>query len=224
MKNTLNDYEIKKLVKTILESELEEQEIDEILGNTMVGNIYQGMRGLFKGEGYNYYRFLNKIKNRSNGIKKQLQDVNDFVIYLQELRPKIEKLSYIAAEKKARLLILVDLIIKQWTSFFSEFEDAVKQVNTLASEKLKGERLDVIPNLDKNVLGSDLMKSKDKKTEPPAGNNLLSNLRDAIGGNNTPTDDSKNKNNKKTDDDKDGKIEIPKDLKEEILRFKQIIK
>jgi hypothetical protein len=222
MKNNLNDYEIKKLTRTIIESELDEQEIDEILGNTMVGNIYQGMRGLFKGEGYNYYRFLNKIKNRSGGIKKQLKDVNDFVIYLKELRPKIEKLSYIAVEKKARLLILVDLIIKQWSSFFSEFEKTVEQVNTLASEKLKGERLDVIPNLEKNKLGLDLMKSKDKKIEPP-NNSLTKSLKDSgiFGSTDEKPNDS---NNKKTDDENTGKIEIPSDLKEEILRFKQMIK
>jgi hypothetical protein len=82
-----------------------------------------------------------------------------------DLKPKIEKLK-IAPEKKLRLLNLLDSVINKWQPFFPEFSSSIKEINKLSSEKLSGERLDVIPGSDFNQLGSDLMKSKDSFEKP----------------------------------------------------------
>ncbi len=172
---------------------IEEQELDEIMRfnlpvGTQLGNIYQGIRGFTKGESYSYFNYLSKIKNRSKRVMNEIDHIETFVKYLIDLRPKIEKIK-IAPEKKLRLLNLLDRVINKWQPFFPEFSDAIKEVNKLSSEKLSGKRLDVVPGLDPNEIGSDLMEPQVAQVNL-GGNNNSSGSK-STGGNPNPMGGSK---------------------------------
>jgi len=155
----LNEREIQRLVNRITEDSHEE-ELDEIFGGTALGDAYQGVRGFFKGESYGYYKYLSKIKNRSKKVISELEDIENFVNQLVDLKPKVERLT-IAPEKKLRLLKLLDYVIKKWEPFFPQYNQAIREINKLTSEKLSGERMDVIVGSGQDQIGKDLMKSKD---------------------------------------------------------------
>jgi hypothetical protein len=177
---------------------IEEQELDEIMRfnlpvGTQLGNIYQGIRGFTKGESYSYFNYLSKIKNRSKRVMNEIDHIETFVKYLIDLRPKIEKIK-IAPEKKLRLLNLLDRVINKWQPFFPEFSDAIKEVNKLSSEKLSGKRLDVVPGLDPNEIGSDLMEPQVAQVNLGGNNNSSGNSK-STGGNPNPMGGSKSTNN-----------------------------
>lgn len=155
----LNEREIQRLVNRITEDSHEE-ELDEIFGGTALGDVYQGVRGFFKGESYGYYKYLSKIKNRSKKVISELEDIENFVKQLGELKPKVEKLT-IAPEKKLRLIKLLDYVITKWEPFFPQYNQAIREINKLTSEKLSGERMDVVIGSGQGQIGKDLMKSKD---------------------------------------------------------------
>ena len=166
----LNESDLYRVSKRVIEEQELEQELDEIIRfNTPVGsqlgNMYQGIKGFIKGESYGYFNYLSKIKNRSKRVMNELEHIETFVKYLMDLKPKIEKLK-IAPEKKLRLLNLLDSVVNKWQPFFPEFSSSIEEINKLSSEKLSGERLDVIPGSDSNQLGGDLMKSKDSFEKP----------------------------------------------------------
>jgi hypothetical protein len=146
-KSKLTEKELERLTKIIIESEHDKEELDEILTGTKVGDFIQGVKGLYQGEGFYYFKYLSKIKNRSAKVLKELPDIEQFVKELLELRQRIDRIKNIAPEKKWRLLNL---------------SEATKEINLLSSEKLSGERLDVIPGFDKNEMGSSLVASKDE--------------------------------------------------------------
>jgi hypothetical protein len=161
-KSKLTEKELERLTKIIIESEHDKEELDEILTGTKVGDFIQGVKGLYQGEGFYYFKYLSKIKNRSAKVLKELPDIEQFVKELLELRQRIDRIKNIAPEKKWRLLNLINKIEKLWQPFNIPFSEATKEINLLSSEKLSGERLDVIPGFDKNEMGSSLVASKDE--------------------------------------------------------------
>lgn len=223
MKNykKLSEKEIEKLVNLVLETKSDKEEIEEILSGTKVGDFFQGVRGFVKGESFGFFKYLSKIKNKSQKVIKELEDISKFMDELKELRPRIEKLG-IAPEKKMRLLNLVDFVTKKWEPFFPGYNEALKEINLLSSEKLSGQRLDVIPGSKRNQMGSDYMKSKDETevnlNKPEYINPDTSKL--------TTDTDEKSKNPLTNTGEIKGTEEKEKEenLKEEINRFRQLIK
>jgi hypothetical protein len=156
----INESDIERLSRIIVETDSETKELDEILSGTKVGDFLQGVKGLYKGEGFGYFKYLSKIKNRSQKVIKELDDIEKFMEELKELKPRVDKLS-IAPEKKMRLINLLDFVITKWEPFFPGYKKALAEINVLSSEKLGGQRLDVIPGSKKSALGAKYFEDKD---------------------------------------------------------------
>lgn len=163
----LKESDLDRLVRLISEEEnMEEKELDEILSSTKLGDLYQGVRGFVKGESFGFFKYLSKIKNRSGKVLGEIKDIEKFMTELKDLKPRVEKLS-IAPEKKWRLINLLDFVIEKWEPFFPSYSRAIEEINKITSEKLSGERLDVIPGSKENQLGIDYKQDADtKKGEP----------------------------------------------------------
>jgi hypothetical protein len=226
MKNQsgINEKELERLTKIILESEHDKEELDEILTGTKVGDFIQGVKGIYQGEGYYYFKYLSKIKNRSAKVIREMDDIKNFVNELLELKTKIEKIKNIAPQKKIRLLNLIDTVSKLWLPFEPPFNKAVREMFNTSNEKLKGERLDVIPGTKKNVVGTDLMQSQEtSKTEDDLNKpeeipvNFDKETKKAERRINT-TSDVTNQSGFEAQKKED------KPIQEEISRFKQLIK
>ena len=154
----INESDLDRLSKIIRETE----EIDEIFTGSKLEDFFQGVKGLYQGEGFYFFKYLSKIKNRSTKVKNELVDIKKFVQELLKLKENIDKIKNIAPEKKLRLLNLIDLVSQLWKPFEIPFSKAVDEINALSSQKLKGERLDVIPGSKKSALGKDYMDDKDE--------------------------------------------------------------
>lgn len=228
MKKVTNfdERELNRLTKLISES-MDKEELDEILGGTKIGDFFQGVKGLYQGEGFYYFKYLSKIKNRSKKVLTELDDIKKFVEELFELKGRIEKVKNIAPEKKLRLLNLIQEVETLWTPFGLPFTDVIKKLNKISSEKLSGERYDVVPDLKKDEIDSDLMSGKE-------GTGKLTSTPKVV----TPTNDDTKKTSSGTITSKQGvnpltttgetksteEKEKKENLKEEIDRFKQLIK
>lgn len=220
-KTILTEKDIKNLVYKITEEINTEEELDEVFGGTALGDMYQGIRGYIKGETYGYFKYLSKIKNRSKKVIKELEDAQKFTEELKKLKPNIEKLT-IAPEKRQRLLNLLDHVTSKGDLFFPSYVEAMKEINKLTDEKLSGKRLDVVPGSKSNQLGKDLMKSKDNDIN--TNDTEVVDFESKSSLNKQGSVETTKKNNKKSDDEKKLQLILPPNLKEEITRFKEMIK
>jgi hypothetical protein len=220
----INEKELERLTKIILESEHDKEELDEILTGTKIGDFVQGVKGLYQGEGYYYFKYLSKIKNRSAKVIRELESITKFVDELLELKKRIDKVKNIAPEKKMRLLKLIDTIEKLWKPFQLPFTSSTKEIFNLTNEKLKGERLDVIPGSKKSAIGKDLMGYKDATTKDELSTPEEIELDTELNPIKTTTQTKPEKINPLG---KTGQVEPQKEktpIEEEISRFKQLIK
>ena len=217
----INKNDIERLSKMIVETESETKELDEILSGTKVGDFFQGVKGFVKGESFGYFKYLSKIKNRSQKVIRELDDIEKFMEELKELKPRVDKLS-IAPEKKMRLLKLLDYVTSKWEPFFPGYKKALGEINILATEKLSGQRLDIIPGSKKSQIGKDLSKSKDEISPEDD----LSKPEEIELDVTTTTTTKKTTSPFTTAGQTSGTEEKEKEenLKEEIDRFKQLIK
>ena len=228
--NRLTENQIKNLVKKTIN---EEQELDEIFG---LDNMYHGFRGLYQGEGYDYFRFLNKLKNRSSYLDYALDYAENEFNYLKSLYEKIQNSNF-NPEKKKSLLILIEPIITKWESCFKPISDNVKEIKQMVSDKLSNKIDDIKPekqepknttkkdkknsNIDNNPpndpnqrnSGSDI---NNNPPNDPNQRNSGSDINNPIPpiNNNDSNQDNKNPNEPRWDDT----------IKEEIIRFKNLIK
>jgi hypothetical protein len=217
----INEKELERLTKIILESEHDKEELDEILTGTKIGDFVQGVKGLYKGEGFYYFKYLSKIKNRSAKVIKELENITKFVDELLELKKRIDSIKQIAPEKKMRLLKLINTIEQLWEPFQLPFTNSTKEIFNLTNEKLKGERLDVIPGSKKSAIGKDLMSDKDVTT---TSDDLSKPEEIEVDVTTTTTTKATTNPLSKT-----GKVEPKTEkeksaIQEEISRFKQLIK
>jgi hypothetical protein len=173
---------------------------------------------------------LSKIKNRSALVKKEVEDIKKFVEELLQLKGRIDKVKNIAPEKKFRLLNLIDTISKIWVPFELPFTKSIDEINALASQKLKGERLDVIPGSKKSAFGTDYMKDRDETTNQDNLKNpefVDPNQQTKKSTTSSTGNQLSQKNISPIPDEElsdEEKMLLGKTVNEEIKRFKQLIK
>jgi len=212
---SFNEKELNRLTKLISES-MDKEELDEILGRTKIGDFFQGVKGLYQGEGFYYFKYLSKIKNRSKKVLSELDDIKKFVEELFELKGRIEKVKNIAPEKKMRLLNLIQEVEALWSPFGLPFTDVITKLNKISSEKLSGERYDVVPDLEKDEIDSDLMSGKEGTSKLPSTPKVNDSTKKTTSTTSTLTTTGEPEDTEKK--------EKEEEIKEEINRFKQLIK
>jgi hypothetical protein len=208
--NRLTENQIKNLVKKRI-NEGDNTEVNEILN---FGNIYQGFRGLYKGEGYDYYRFLSKLKNRSGFLEYALNYSENEFNYLKSLYEKIQNTNF-NPEKKKLLLNLIEPIITKWESCFKPISDNVKEIKQVVSDKLSN-KIDDINVKKSEEIGKieDIEKPKeDVKVDDEVKQKIEPNQQSVL-PNQRNKGDEEDSNTPRWDDP----------IKEEIKRFKMLIK
>ena len=240
LRNKLTEKEIKNLVKNAI-NESNDTEINEILG---LDNMYHGLRGMYQGEGYDYFRFLNKLKNRSGYLSYALDFAQNEFEYLKSLYEKIKNSNF-NPDRKNPLLTLIEPIITGWETSVMPISSSVKEINQMVSDKLtnkidylepkrepksksKKNRNDDFTTTTTTIVQTN--NNSEEETNPETIQNMYDFLKNKPKNNvtttTTTTASPMNPNQRNIGDDLDSNTPRWDDdtIKEEIKRFKNLIK
>jgi|688.fasta_scaffold165128_2 hypothetical protein len=132
----LTESDLKRIVERVQsESEIEEGAIGDFvsdLGRLRFGNIRQGFKGLWKGEGYNYYRQLNILKRAVSKSKRYEMAYADVMKDLKYAQVDISE-SDIPDDKKNELLGHLGRAISSYDSYKS----SIASLGSIVDQKFK---------------------------------------------------------------------------------------
>lgn len=115
----LNEGDLFRMAKRILkEEEMKEGIFDGI------SNVYQGLKGVWRGEGYDFFRYMNQLKNTVGDLKKHSSSIEK----LKNLKDKIIG-SKVPPDKKAELIQEIDRLIVSFEKYSQELYNVEQNVN-----------------------------------------------------------------------------------------------
>jgi hypothetical protein len=118
----LTEADLERIVKQVIE----EQETQEGLGD-----IYQGLKGVWRGEGYDYFKYLSSLRGITRKLKK-LDEPNVKVMGdLHQLRSKVDT-SKMPTDKKSNLLKTIDAAMDH----FKSYSTLINKIEQLSTQKL----------------------------------------------------------------------------------------
>lgn len=123
----INESQFEILVKHLSENK---KQTDEGIFDP-VKNIYHGLKGVWRGEGYDYFKYLSELRNLTKKLKKLDEPNHKIMTQLTSLRDKVTS-SKMPTEKKDNLLNAINSAM----SHFNSYSDLINQIETLASQKL----------------------------------------------------------------------------------------
>lgn len=124
----LTETQLNLVVNRIIkENELEEGIFDSI------SNVYQGVKGFWRGEGYDFFKYLNSLKNMAKDLRKLDQPNLKIMNKLTDLKNKITS-STMPQEKKGQLVFEIDKALKN----FEEYSKHIEKLEDVASQRLQG--------------------------------------------------------------------------------------
>lgn len=122
----LTEKDIEKIIfKVIKEQENNENIIDSIK------NSYQGLKGVWRGEGYDYYKYLSSIGGLTRKLKKLDIPNVKIISQLKDLKNKINS-SKMPQDKKNRLMNAIDLA----ENHFNAYTNAINTIENTITQKL----------------------------------------------------------------------------------------
>ena len=122
----LTEADLEKIVKRVIE----EQETQEGVFDPLV-NAYQGLKGVWRGEGYDYFKYLSSLKGITRKLKK-LDEPNVKVMGdLYQLRTKVDT-SKMPTDKKSNLLNTIDAAMNH----FKSYSTLINKIEQLSTQKL----------------------------------------------------------------------------------------
>jgi hypothetical protein len=101
---------------------------------------YQGLRGVFTGKGYGYFKFLSSLRNLVRRLKKLDEPNEDVIKNLKSLRDKIEQaqgLESLEDDKRDKLIYAIDRAINSFRDY-SRYVTTIEKVATRALQGKKG--------------------------------------------------------------------------------------
>jgi hypothetical protein len=119
----LTESDLEKIVKKVIE----EQETQEGLGD-----VYQGLRGVWRGYGYDYYKYYSMLRNLTRKLKKLDEPNTKIMTQLTDLKGKVQS-SKMPAQSKFDLENAIDEAV----NYFSSYASAIDRIEQLASQTLK---------------------------------------------------------------------------------------
>ncbi len=130
----LNESDIRRIVERVKsESEIEEGFLGDLagdIGRLRFGNIRQGIKGLWKGEGYNYYRQLNILKRAVAKSKRYEMAYADVMKDLKYAQVDISE-SDIPDNKKNELLGHLSRAISSYDSY----KNSIASLGSIVDQK-----------------------------------------------------------------------------------------
>lgn len=142
MKNILiSEKQLEELVKTLKESpddELEEGFLGDLgrdIGTLSFGNIFAGIKGAFKGKGYNLGRSMNIVKN---SLKKIKRNQNSMISAMKELKHVEVEFSELDSKDPVVYKILNNL--RNTISYYDGYKTSVNNLDSIIEEYYKLEK------------------------------------------------------------------------------------
>ncbi len=118
----LTESDLEKIVQKVIK----EQETQEGLGD-----IYQGLKGVWRGEGYDYFKYLSSLRGITRKLRK-LDEPNVKVMGdLYQLRTKVDT-SKMPTDKKSNLLKTIDAA----KDHFKSYSTLINKIEQLSTQKL----------------------------------------------------------------------------------------
>lgn len=96
-----------------------------------VSDMVSGLKGVWRGEGYDYFRYLNNLKRQMNSLQKLDKPNQKIMNELSSLKNKILS-SNMPTQKRDNLIRAIDSAI----GHFNSYTNLVQQIGVLASQKL----------------------------------------------------------------------------------------
>jgi hypothetical protein len=122
----LTESDLERIVKQVIE----EQETQEGVFDPLV-NAYQGLKGVWRGEGYDYFKYLSSLRGITRKLRK-LDEPNVKVMGdLYQLRTKVDT-SKMPTDKKSNLLNTIDAAMDH----FKSYSTLINKIEQLSTQKL----------------------------------------------------------------------------------------
>ena len=122
----LTEADLENIVRKVIE----EQETQEGVFDPLV-NAYQGLKGVWRGEGYDYFKYLSSLRGITRKLRK-LDEPNVKVMGdLYQLRTKVDT-SKMPTDKKSNLLNTIDAAMDH----FKSYSTLINKIEQLSTQKL----------------------------------------------------------------------------------------
>ena len=122
----LTEADLENIVRKVIE----EQETQEGMFDPLV-NAAQGLKGVWRGEGYDYFKYLSSLRGLTRKLKKLDAPNVKIMTQLTDLKNKVT-VSKMPTEKKQVLIDTIDKAI----GHFNTYSNLINTIEQLASQKL----------------------------------------------------------------------------------------
>jgi len=97
-----------------------------------IQQISSGLKGVWRGEGYDYFKYLQTLKSMMQNLKKLDKPNQKVMVNLSSLKSKIMS-SKMPQQKKDNLVRTIDAAI----GHFNSYTNLINQIENTASQKIK---------------------------------------------------------------------------------------
>ena len=94
-----------------------------------VGNMFGGLKGVYRGEGYEYGKSLTSLGRFLRKLKKLDKPNTEIIGYLDILSQKIDK-SKMSQDKKTALKYLIDSVKTEFTEYQTELDNVINKISS----------------------------------------------------------------------------------------------
>jgi hypothetical protein len=93
-----------------------------------VGNMFGGLKGVYRGEGYEYGKSLTSLGRFLRKLKKLDKPNTEIIRYLDILSQKIDK-GQMVQDKKTALKGLIDSVKKEFNEYQAELDNVINKIS-----------------------------------------------------------------------------------------------
>jgi hypothetical protein len=122
----LTESDLENIVRKVIE----EQETQEGVFDPLV-NAAQGLKGVWRGEGYDYFKYLSSLRGLTRKLKKLDAPNVKIMTQLTDLKNKVT-VSKMPTDKKQNLIDTIDKAI----AHFNAYSNLINTIEQLSSQKL----------------------------------------------------------------------------------------
>ncbi len=122
----LTEAELNNLVKRVIQ----EQEMEEGIFDPLV-NAAQGLKGVWRGEGYDYFKYLSSLRGLTRKLKKLDAPNVKIMTQLTDLKNKVT-VSKMPPDKRQNLINTIDKAI----GHFNAYSNLINTIEQLATQRL----------------------------------------------------------------------------------------
>jgi hypothetical protein len=122
----LTERDLNRLVQRVIE----EQEMEEGIFDPLV-NAAQGLKGVWRGEGYDYFKYLSSLRGLTRKLKKLDAPNVKIMTQLTDLKNKV-MVSKMPPDKRQNLIDTIDKAI----GHFNAYSNLINTIEQLATQRL----------------------------------------------------------------------------------------